>query len=130
MDDDSRLPSTPADAEKRMREIYWTSQDDQLLKKFAEKYPRNWSLVADAFNFSRHAAGSDRRSDWECKERYVQRFMGGRRERDNSHADGDPSATPARPQLQMQTRKRLASISNPSANGSLATPAPGTSTLR
>lgn len=113
-----------------MREIYWTTQDEQLLKKLAERYPRNWTLVADTFNFSRRATGSDKRTDWECKERYVSRFMGGRRERDTPHADGESSTTPARPQLQMQTRKRLASISNPPANGALTTPAPGTEVRR
>jgi chromatin modification-related protein VID21 len=119
-DDDVVLPSTPRDPARRVAaDALWTNQDDLLLKRLVEKYPRNWGLVADLFNSSRGAIVMEKRADWECKERYRSRWLGKERsERDfaqmvPSAQDGPSSSTSARPlQSQITTRKRMASVSS------------------
>ncbi|KAF8274935.1 hypothetical protein EI94DRAFT_1793607 [Lactarius quietus] len=116
-DDDVILPSTPRDPARRVAaDTLWTNQDDLLLKRLVEKYPRNWGLVADLFNSSRGAIVMEKRADWECKERYRSRWLGKERsERDfaPSAQDGPSSSTSARPlQSQITTRKRMASVSS------------------
>ncbi|KAH9050689.1 hypothetical protein EDB84DRAFT_1259038 [Lactarius hengduanensis] len=128
-DDDVILPSTPRDPARRVAaDTLWTNQDDLLLKRLVEKYPRNWGLVADLFNSSRGAIVMEKRADWECKERYRSRWLGKERsERDFAQMvplvqDGPSSSTSARPsQSQITTRKRMASVSS-SVNASV-TPA-------
>ncbi len=123
-DDDVILPGTPRDPARRAAtDALWTYQDDLLLKKLVEKYPRNWGLVADVFNSSRSAISLEQRADWECKERYRSRWLGkDRGERDftpitPSAQDGPSSSTLARPpQSQMNTRKRMASVSSTTVN--------------
>ena len=128
-DDDAILPSTPRDPARRVAaDALWTNQDDLLLKRLVEKYPKNWGLVADLFNSSRGAIVMEKRADWECKERYRSRWLGKERsERDFAQMaplaqEGASSSASARPlQSQITTRKRMASVSS-SANASV-TPA-------
>ena len=126
LDDDIILPSTPRDPARRIAaDALWTNQDDTLLKRLVEKYPKNWGLVADLFNSSRGAIVMEKRADWECKERYRSRWLGKERsERDFAQMappvqDGPSSSTSTRPlQSQITTRKRMASVSS-SANTSV-----------
>ncbi|KAI0065418.1 hypothetical protein BV25DRAFT_1821819 [Artomyces pyxidatus] len=120
IDDDSSLPSAPRDPLKRMPDGFWTNQDDLLLKRLVEKYPKNWGLISDTFNSTRGAISTERRTDWECKERFKARWIG----KDRADKDfGQEAVTPtsARPVSQMTTRKRMASISTAAPSG---TPAP------
>ncbi|TFY77518.1 hypothetical protein EWM64_g6494 [Hericium alpestre] len=121
-DDDTVLPGAPRDPLKRVTDSHWTPQDDLLIKRLAEKYPRNWGLISDMFNASRGAISTERRYDWECKERYKSRWLGerGNGGREVPSASAITPATPARPQPQMTTRKRLASVTSQAA----PTPAP------
>lgn len=126
LDDDVILPSTPRDPARRVAaDALWTNQDDLLLKRLVEKYPKNWGLVADSFNSSRSAIVMEKRADWECKERYRSRWLGKERsERDFAQMtplaqEGPSSSTSVRPsQSQITTRKRMASVSS-SANASV-----------
>ena len=121
-DDDVILPGTPRDAARRATvDVLWTNQDDLLLKHLAEKYPKNWGLVADMFNSARGAITPEQRADWECRERYRTRWLGKDRiERDFTPvvptAIQDGSASARLPQSQITTRKRMASVSSSTTN--------------
>jgi chromatin modification-related protein VID21 len=111
-DDDVVLPSTPRDSAKR-GDTLWSLQDDLLLRNLAEKYPKNWGLVADLFNSFRGAIALEKRADWECKERYRLRWLGKERNEREFMQDGSSSSTSIRPpQSQITTRKRMASVSS------------------
>ncbi len=47
-----------------------------MLKKWAERYPNNWRLVADAMNSSRIRSKSDLRTPVDCLERWKVRWSG------------------------------------------------------
>ncbi|KAF4547776.1 Myb-like DNA-binding domain-containing protein 3 [Elsinoe fawcettii] len=51
----------------------WTWDDDQKLRKLAKDYTFNWSLIADQMGLPSHFHGAaDRRTPWECFERWVE----------------------------------------------------------
>lgn len=51
----------------------WIWEDDQKLRKLAKDYSFNWSLIADSLALpSRYKSSADRRSPWECFERWVE----------------------------------------------------------
>ncbi|KAI0054169.1 hypothetical protein FA95DRAFT_47592 [Auriscalpium vulgare] len=131
-EDDSLLPSTPRDPARRITDGMWTAQDDLFLKRLVERYPKNWTLIADTFNSARSAISTERRSDWECKERFKARWATRRNDQDGFPGEqsfGTPA--PSRPQApsQMTTRKRMASVSTPvSAHPDTPTSTPPVST--
>jgi len=50
----------------------WVWEDDQKLRKLAKDYSFNWSLIADEMNLpSSFKSGMERRTPWECFERWV-----------------------------------------------------------
>jgi len=51
----------------------WTEEDQQALRRLAKDYSFNWSLIADDLSLSsRFTSASDRRTPWECFERWVE----------------------------------------------------------
>lgn len=51
----------------------WTEEDQQALRRLAKEYSFNWSLIADNLSLSsRFTSASDRRTPWECFERWVE----------------------------------------------------------
>ncbi|TKA72417.1 hypothetical protein B0A55_05398 [Friedmanniomyces simplex] len=51
----------------------WVWEDDQKLRKLAKEYSFNWSLIADEMTLpSRYKSSADRRTPWECFERWVE----------------------------------------------------------
>ncbi|KAK0282882.1 RNA polymerase II transcription elongation factor SpEAF [Friedmanniomyces endolithicus] len=51
----------------------WVWEDDQTLRKLAKDYSFNWSLIADEMTLPSHYKSSaDRRTPWECFERWVE----------------------------------------------------------
>jgi chromatin modification-related protein VID21 len=51
----------------------WTEEDQQALRRLAKDYSFNWSLIADNLSLSsRFTSASDRRTPWECFERWVE----------------------------------------------------------
>lgn len=51
----------------------WIAEDDQLLRRLARDYSFNWSLIADEMSLPSNMAGApDRRTPWECFERWVE----------------------------------------------------------
>jgi chromatin modification-related protein VID21 len=116
------LPSAPRDPAKRVADSNWIQAEDELLKMLAQKYPKNWGLISDTFNTLRSAISTERRQDWECKERYRLRF---KQRSDEQHPSQEefyatPSASTVRPQV--TTRKRLASMNTGAQS---PTPGPG-----
>jgi hypothetical protein len=111
----------PKDNKKRLDRA-WSPSEDALLKSLVEKYPSNWTLVADSFNSARVTISIDKRTPWECFERWNLK-LGGKPSGVPGHADvtspmgvdgTSPPATPSTStqQVQMTTRgvKRLANI--------------------
>ncbi|KAH9825379.1 HSA protein [Teratosphaeria destructans] len=50
----------------------WIWEDDQKLRKLAKEYSFNWSLIADEMTLpSRYKSAAQRRTPWECFERWV-----------------------------------------------------------
>ncbi|KAA1471081.1 hypothetical protein DENSPDRAFT_929284 [Dentipellis sp. KUC8613] len=125
LDDDTVLFGAPREPAKRIFDTDWPPEDDLLIKRLAEKYPRNWGLIADVFNSTRGAISTEKRRDWECRERYRLKWLVNERgDRDANSAQSSSTSAPARPQPQMTTRKRLASVSVSAApnNGASAPP--------
>ncbi|KAH9951965.1 hypothetical protein B0H21DRAFT_829688 [Amylocystis lapponica] len=83
----SLLPAPPKEGRKRV-EHTWTVSDDLLLKHLAERYPNNWSLIADAYNSSKVTIVTDKRSPWDCFERWNVRWA-------DRGRSGAPDATSA-----------------------------------
>jgi len=51
----------------------WIWEDDQKLRKLAKEYSFNWSLIADEMALpTRYKTSADRRTPWECFERWVE----------------------------------------------------------
>ncbi|KAH7889968.1 hypothetical protein F5I97DRAFT_1849003 [Phlebopus sp. FC_14] len=116
------LPPLPPKDGKRRLEHAWSPSEDAVLKSLVEKYPSNWTLVADLFNSARITISIDKRTSWECFERWNVKFGGGGNRSSilnpdisSSNADATPPPTPSSAssaQAQMTTRgvKRLANI--------------------
>lgn len=55
-------------------DLVWSSQDDSALKQLVERYPNNWILIAESFNTLRITTPIDRRTPYDCFERWRTRF--------------------------------------------------------
>jgi chromatin modification-related protein VID21 len=65
-----QMPSTPFYEFRNGSQWVW--EDDQKLRKLAKDYSFNWSLIADEMNLpSAFKSGMERRTPWECFERWV-----------------------------------------------------------
>jgi chromatin modification-related protein VID21 len=104
---------------KRSADHLWNTGEDMLLRALCERYPGNWRLVCDSFNSSWTPAPLDKRSPWDCYERWRIRWGPSKEQ-----AQGTPSevGVPQSPALEggashMTTRgvKRLASVTAPRA---------------
>ncbi|KAI1794548.1 hypothetical protein LXA43DRAFT_995526 [Ganoderma leucocontextum] len=106
------MPPPPRDVRKRNAEhgdvVAWTPAEDALLKQAVEKYPYNWHLIADAFNSSRVTIPTDKRSPWECLERWREKFSAAARD---VAEDSAPSASAAASHMTTRGFKRSANQS-------------------
>lgn len=68
----------PKDPQKRVNETPWSTSEDQILKRLVDRYPNNWSLVADVFNSARVTISTDKRTAWDCLARWDMRWNEGR----------------------------------------------------
>lgn len=107
----------PSKDGKKRSEHLWSSDEDSLLKTLVERYPNNWLLVADSFNSSRNTISTDKRTPWECFERWSSRFGSGHRLHPdvnspvNAERTPPPASTSAQGQMTTRGVKRLASMS-------------------
>ncbi|KAG8980755.1 chromatin modification- protein VID21 [Tulasnella sp. JGI-2019a] len=60
---------TPGKPEARLNNI-WTPTEDAQLKHLAYLYSLNWNIIADAFATWRKTIATDRRSEFDCMERW------------------------------------------------------------
>ncbi|KAF9501214.1 hypothetical protein BDN71DRAFT_1439527 [Pleurotus eryngii] len=99
--------------DRRATEIVWNSNEDALLKTLTERYPNNWSLIAECFNSTRVTLSTDKRTARDCLQRYDALLGAG-----SQGASLDGTGVPMTPTTQMTTRgvKRLASVSAASSN--------------
>ncbi len=115
---------------RRMTEVSWSPSEDSMLKKWAERYPNNWRLVADAMNSSRIRSKSDLRTPVDCLERWKVRWSGLHHRGSIASASGSIASlddfesvppTPASASSQMTTRgvKRMAASASTSNANSL-----------
>jgi chromatin modification-related protein VID21 len=133
------LPTPPRDAHQRVANQVWTERDDLLLKTLVERYPNNWALVGDAYNAEGVHIFADRRTPWDCLERWSSRWGPGTSLRPQPGSQDLPTAVPDASRMtpqaqtagQMTTRgvKRLASASisgsgpgAPSSSGTIHEP--------
>ena len=68
------LPGFQKDSRRRAFEVPWSPAEDNLLKNCAEKYPANWRLIADTLNDSRVRSTVDKRTPFECFDRWRTRW--------------------------------------------------------
>ncbi|KAG1730571.1 hypothetical protein EDB19DRAFT_1929409 [Suillus lakei] len=107
----------PSKDGKKRSEHLWSSDEDSLLKSLVDRYPNNWLLVADSFNSSRVTISTDKRTPWECFERWSSRFGSGHRFHPdvnspvNAERTPPPASTSAQGQMTTRGVKRLASMS-------------------
>lgn len=115
---------------RRTAEVSWSPAEDNMLKKWADKYPNNWRLVADAMNSSRIRSRSDLRLPSECFDRWKARWSGLIHRGSIASASGSIASmddiesvppTPVSTSSQMTTRgvRRMAANANTSNSGSL-----------
>jgi chromatin modification-related protein VID21 len=103
------LPGSSAEGRKRAADYLWSINEDMLLKSLTDRYPGNWQLICDSFNSTRLAASADKRTPWDCVERW--RLKWGPSHPPHTPSDMTPHQESAPEATPMTTRKRLASIS-------------------
>lgn len=67
-------PNQPRNYEIRLAATIWQSEDDIVLQRLCHQYPFNWQLISDAFNTSRRTLSIDRRSPWDCFQRWNKKW--------------------------------------------------------
>lgn len=120
----SALPQAPKDSRRRVSDNPWSPEDDMLLRSLTERFPNNWRLIADSFNSLRYSIPTDKRTAWECFDRWATQLVGNR----GTPAGEETRSVPPTPTTAtMTTRgvKRQATASL-ATNGALSgSPAPG-----
>ncbi|KAL7411354.1 hypothetical protein BDY24DRAFT_136851 [Mrakia frigida] len=67
-------PSQPRNYEIRLSSTIWQNDDDIVLQRLCHQFPFNWQLISDAFNTSRRTLSIDRRSPWDCWQRWNKKW--------------------------------------------------------
>lgn len=67
-------PSQPRNYEIRLAATIWQNDDDIILQRLCHQFPFNWQLISDAFNTSRRTLSIDRRSPWDCFQRWNKKW--------------------------------------------------------
>ncbi|KAH9901614.1 hypothetical protein C8Q73DRAFT_252201 [Cubamyces lactineus] len=117
----THTPVMPSPAgRKRNADIVWTPAEDALLRQIAEKYPNNWSLIAEAFNSSRVTISTDRRTPWDCWEHFKELTAEGRAAGEAESRPATPAAAAAAAHMTTRGYKRTANQSVAAAGGSSA----------
>lgn len=110
------MPPPPRDVRKRNAEhgdaIAWAPAEDASLKQAVERYPYNWHLIADAFNSLRVTISTDKRSPWECLERWKEKFSAAARA--DATEESAPSTSSASASASHMTTRGLKRSANQS----------------
>ena len=122
----SLVPSEPRDPEGRLIHFVWTPEEDALLRSVLHQLGPNWALVGDVFNNSRITIPTDRRSPWDCYQRWL--AIRGESAEDaaawglptpgaSGSAGGARGSIPMTPQQHLQQQRLQAQVAaNPAAN--------------
>ncbi|RCH79783.1 chromatin modification- protein VID21, partial [Rhizopus stolonifer] len=63
-------PVPPQPSHRSSHSGHWSEDDDVCLITFIIQYSFNWELIADAFNAARLSITGEKRTPWECYERW------------------------------------------------------------
>lgn len=107
------------DGRRRAADHPWSVGDDALLKQLVDKYSTNWTLVADCYNSSRLMTPTERRTPFDCAERWKERWCNERKLQHSEPAQpvGEDSTAGTAGQMTTRAVKRLASASVSSGQG-------------
>lgn len=83
---------TPGKADARLPYI-WTPAEDAQLKHLAYLYSLNWNVIADAFATWRKTIATDRRSEFDCMERWHRLY--GAASKGNNQDQQSPQVDPS-----------------------------------
>ena len=120
----SFMPAPPRDVRKRNADhqndaVAWTPAEDALLKQAVEKYPYNWHLIADFFNSMRVTISTDKRTAWECLERWREKFSAqARADAADDNAAASASTSAAASHMTTRGHKRSATQAVTASGGS------------
>ncbi|GHJ89496.1 hypothetical protein NliqN6_5898 [Naganishia liquefaciens] len=64
-------PEPPKYPEQRLAALVWEDQDDEVLLRAAKDYDYNWRLVADVVNSARVYVSTEKRTPWDCFDRWA-----------------------------------------------------------
>lgn len=67
-------PSQPRNYETRLAATIWQNEDDVVLQRLCHQFPFNWQLISDSFNTVRRTLAIDRRSPWDCFQRWNKKW--------------------------------------------------------
>lgn len=90
----SVVPSPPPNAPARASLLVWSSDEDALLEKLAQRFAQNWHMVADVFNSSTTRPPSDQRTAWDMYERWQKLYGTQPAEASTSEATPAPAPKP------------------------------------
>lgn len=65
-------PPTPQAPHSTKNTITWSEDDDLCLIQLIVQYSFNWELICDALNGTRVAVNGEKRTPWDCHERWKQ----------------------------------------------------------
>jgi chromatin modification-related protein VID21 len=64
-------PDAPKYPDQRLAALVWEDQDDEVLLRAAKDYGHNWRLVADVVNSARVYVSTEKRTPWDCFDRWA-----------------------------------------------------------
>ncbi|KAI0693277.1 hypothetical protein BC835DRAFT_1354362 [Cytidiella melzeri] len=110
---DSRSIPGVSGSRSKATELIWSAEDDATLKKLVDKYPYNWTLIADAFNSARVTIPIERRTPMECQERWKAKLGPAA----TTEEDNKPPPTPTTSMTTRGTKRSLSTNVNFSGVG-------------
>lgn len=66
------IPKAPAASTSNSSAAPWSEEDDLCLIQLIVQYSFNWDLICDAFNATRSSMNGEKRTPWDCHERWKQ----------------------------------------------------------
>lgn len=79
------VPSGPPNSMSHANRIFgtiWAPDDDRVLENLCHQFPFNWQLISDSFNTARRTLSVDRRSPWDCYQRWNKMWNPHRKDKD------------------------------------------------
>ncbi len=98
-------------------DIVWTPAEDAHLKQGVERYPFNWALIAEFVNSNRVTIKTDKRTRWECQERWREKLSAQARA-DAAEENSSAAASTSAAASHMTTRGLKRSANQAVASGS------------